>query len=183
MITPKCLQPVSPIFYPWVVLNCPISMEKLCTSVMRSRRRVESLTGLVLVAPEYPFILFLASLRTCYIKDTCHDNAIATAHGFPISFFTLILLVSILEASEASGASTFAFTSTLVASASTILYCVTKTPPSPVPPYFPAVKLSSCLKYTLGDVYIKTVHGFLTLFFHQPYFCLHLTIFPPLFLL
>ena len=82
------------------------------------------------------------------------------AHGFPIPLFTLILWVSILEPSEPSGSSAFVFASNLDSLESIILSYIILPPPSPITPYFPDSRFSRCLKYTLRDVSIATVHGF-----------------------
>ena len=125
------------------------------------------------------------SRRSCCLKETCQDSDISMEHGFPIPLFTSILIVLILEmleASEASGVSDLAFASTLSASASVILSYFTKIPPSSITSSLPDVMFSSCLKDTLGTYRSQQCIIFLALFFHQPFFCLHLTIFFPLFL-
>ena len=100
------------------------------------------------------------------------------AHGFTIPLFTSILEVSILEASEASA---FAFASTLAVSASTTLYCINKTPPSPNSPYLPYDRFYRYIKDILGAYRLRKCIVFLTLFFCQPCFCIHLTIVLPFF--
>ena len=80
-------------------------------------------------------------------------------NGFPIPLFTLIKGVLIMEASEAleaSGASALMFKSTLAASASVILYCITKTPTTPVSPSLQYIGLYSCLKDSLVEAIHRT---------------------------